>query len=210
VYFSFDVIDQLTIQKILTTGLRIFLDGDAKNKQRTEVQFPIYSDKVPIEELQQYGDDYDQSIQLGKQRLDQMIPTDGYLKVNGETTQIFNLAETNGVQVFMQFDETRSLVYRLRVPMQLIDPTSDIVSIGIETGGYEMPSQPQNDPNNSVVNPNQLTAGDRAMGRGNDPYGLNTPDGSTAAGMAMRNSTTYNKFAEPIRFWVKAKLNLRS
>lgn len=186
--------------------MRVFLDGSAKNKQKTEVQFPIYSDKVPIDELEEYGTEYDQSIQLGQDRLNQMIPTDGYLKVDGQTTQIFNLADTKGVQVYLQFDKTRSLVYRLRIPLSLIGPESDVLSVGIETGGYEMPAQPQNDPNGSVVNPNQLTAGDRAMGRGNDPYGINTPGGSTAAGMAMRNSSTYNKFAEPIRFWVKVKL----
>ena len=206
-YFSFDVIDQLTIQKILTTGMRVFLDGSAKNKQRREIQFPIFSDKVPIEELEEYGNEYDQSIQLGKERLDQMIPTDGYLKIDGQTTQLFNLAETNGVQVAMSFDDSRSLVYRLRVPLSLINADSDVISIGVETGGYEMPAQPQADPNGSVANPNQPTAGDRAMGRGNDPYGINTPGGSTAAGMAMRSTTAYNKFAEPIRFWVKLKLH---
>ena len=207
-YFSFDVMDQLTIQKILTTGLRLFVDGSAKNKQRNEVQFPIYSDKVPISELEEYGTQYDQSIQLGKQRLDQMIPADGYLKVDGKTTSIFNMVESDGVRVSLQFDETRSLVYSVKIPLKMIQNESEIISIGIETGGYETP---QNDPALSqadVTQANQgVTAGDRAMGRGNDPYGINTPGGSTAAGMAMRSSTSYNKFAEPIRFWAKVKLS---
>ena len=89
-YFSFDVVDQLTIQKILTTGLRVFVDGTAKNKQKNEVQFPIYADKVPVSELQEYGTQYDQSMQLGKQTLDQMIPADGFLKL-GETTLQVNV-----------------------------------------------------------------------------------------------------------------------
>lgn len=207
-YFSFDVMDQLTIQKILTTGLRVFLDPGAKNKQKNEIQFPIYSDKVPISELVEYGTEYDQSMLLGKERLDQMIPTDGYLKINGEASPIFNRVETNGFTVTLEFDSTRSLVYRAVIPLSKIGAESDILSVGIETGGYEMPQQDLADPNGSVVNPNQLTAGDRAMGRtANDPYGLNTPNGSTAAGMAMRSSTTYNKFADPIRFWVKVKLS---
>lgn len=206
-YFSFDVVDQLTIQKILTTGLRVFIDPTAKNKQRNEIQFPIYSDKVPISELEEYGTQYDQSIQLGKERLDQMIPTDGYLKVGEETAQIFNRGEKNGFQVTLEFDNSRSLVYHATVPLAAIGVESNIISLGIETGGYEMPQQSYSDPNASVVNPNQLSAGDRAMGRtANDPYGLNSPQGSTAAGTAMRSSTTYNKFAEPIRFWTKIKL----
>jgi hypothetical protein len=213
-YFSFDVMDQLTIQKIITTGLRVFVDGTAKNKQKNEVQFPIYSDKVPVSELQEYGSQYDQSMQLGKQTLDQMIPTDGYLKIDGKTTALFNRVEAKGVQVVLEFDETRSLVYRLKVPLKLINPEGNVLSVGIETGGYELPSQGV-DPSNSVVNPNQLTAGDRAMGRGIDGVGmggmggapgLQSPGQSTAAGQALRTSTTFNEFAEPIRFWVKVKL----
>lgn len=212
-YFSFDVMDQLTIQKILTTGLRVFIDPEAKNKEKHEVQFPIYSDKVPISELQEYGNRYDQSMQLGKQTLDQMIPTDGYLKIGGEAEPLFNLVENKGVQVIMQFDETRSLVYRLKVPLELVEVEADVISLGIETGGYEMPRQEVANPNASVVNPNQMTAGDRAMGRGmgmGGPgmnQGLGTPGQSTAAGQAMRSSTSFNKFADPIRFWVKVKLS---
>ncbi|MCB9187332.1 MAG: hypothetical protein H6601_11400 [Flavobacteriales bacterium] len=206
-YFSFDVMDQLTIQKILTTGLRVFIDPTAKNKQKNEIQFPIYSDKVPISELEEYGNQYDQSMQLGKQTLDQMIPTDGYLKLGDATTAIFNNAESKGVTVRLQFDDTRSLVYHAIIPLKLVGVESDILALGIETGGYEMPQQDVANPNTSVVDPNQLTAGDRAMGRtANDPYGLNTPQASTAAGTALRSSTAYNKFAEPIRFWVKVKL----
>lgn len=214
-FFSFDVMDQLTIQKILTTGLRVFIDPDAKNKEKNEVQFPIYSDNVPISELQEYGNRYDQSMQLGKQTLDQMIPTDGYLKIGGKTESIFNLVENNGVQVIMQFDETRSLVYRLKIPLTLVQVESEILSLGIETGGYDIPQQDVADPNASVVNPNQMTAGDRAVGRGvgmglGGPgmnQGLGTPGQSTAAGQALRSSTSYNKFAEPIRFWVKVRLS---
>ncbi|MCB0754230.1 MAG: hypothetical protein H6603_05665 [Flavobacteriales bacterium] len=208
-YFSFDVMDQLTIQKILTTGLRVFVDGTAKNKQKNEVQFPIYADKVPVSELQEYGTQYDQSMQLGKQTLDEMIPADGYLKLGSETSSIFNHMESKGVRVDLEFDNSRSLVYRVKIPLKYFQSESDIVSVGIETGGYELPQQDVATPNTSVVDPNQLTAGDRAMGRGQDPYGLNTPGGSTAAGMAMRNSTTYNKFADPIRFWAKVKLETK-
>ena len=209
IYFSFDVLDQLTIQKILTTGLRVFVDGTAKNKQKNEIQFPIYSDKVPISELEEYGNQYDQSILLGKERLDQMIPTDGYLKIGGETVQIFNRMEKNGVTVSLEFDSTRSLVYRAIIPINEMDIESDIFSIGLETGGYEMPTQEVANPQADVTQGNQgLTAGDRAMGRGNnDPYGVNSPGGSSAAGMALRSSTAYNKFADPIRFWVKTKLS---
>lgn len=206
-YFSFDVMDQLTIQKILTTGLRVFIDPTAKNKQKNEIQFPIYSDKVPVSELEEYGNQYDQSMLLGKERLDQMVPTDGYLKLDGETVPIFNRIETKGFTVTLAFDSTRSLVYRAIIPIDKVAKDAAIFSLGIETGGYEMPQQNAGDPNVNVADPNQITAGDRAMGRSaQDPYGINTPNGSTAAGMAMRNSTVYNKFAEPIRFWVKVKL----
>lgn len=213
-YFSFDVMDQLTIQKILTTGLRVFLDGTAKNKQKNEIQFPIYSDKVPISELQEYGNQYDQRMMLGKETLDQMIPADGFLKLEGKTISLFNMAENKGVLVDLQFDESRSLVYQAKIPLKYFKQESDVVSIGIETGGYDIPQPEVANPNGSVVNPNQPTAGDRAMGRGtfdqglNGPgVGLNTPGQSTAAGVALRNSTSYNKFAEPIRFWVKVKLD---
>jgi hypothetical protein len=206
-YFSFDVVDQLTIQKILTTGLRLFVDGTGKNKQKDELQFPVYSDKVPVSELEEYGNRYDQSIQLGKSTLDQMIPSDGYLKFAGETVQIFNRMELKGTTVTLEFDSTRSLVYRAVLPLEAIKAAGDVISLGIETGGYELPGNDQALSQADVTQANQgVTAGDRAMGRGNDPYGINTPGGSTAAGMASRNSTSYNKFAEPIRFWVKVKL----
>ena len=82
------------------------------------------------------------------------------------------------------------------------------ISIGLETGGYEFPQQDVALSQADVTQANQgVTAGDRAMGRGNsDPYGVNTPGASTAAGTALRNSTSYNKFAEPIRFWAKIQL----
>lgn len=211
-YFSFDVMDQLTVQKILTTGLRLFIDESGKNKQKDELQFPIYSDKVPISELEEYGNRYDQSIQLGKSTLDQMVPSDGYLKFGGETVQIFNRMEKKGFTVSLEFDSTRSLVYRAIIPLEAVKADGNVISLGVETGGYEMPGNNQALSQADVTQANQgVTAGDRAMGRGNnnnnDPYGLNTPSGSSAATMAMRNSNTYSKFADPIRFWVKVKLS---
>jgi len=212
VYFSFDVMDQLTVQKILTTGLRLFVDGTGKNKQKDELQFPIYSDKVPISELQEYGDRYDQSIQLGKSTLDQMIPSDGYLKFGGETVQIFNRMPMKGITVTLEFDSTRSLVYRAIIPLEAIKAEGDVISLGVETGGYEIRQEEFANPQSDVTQQNQgVSAGDRAMGRGvNDPNGLNTPGGSTAAGLAMRNTSSANKFADPIRFWVKVKLSKSS
>lgn len=207
-YFSFDVMDQLTIQKILSTGLRLFVDPTAKNKQKHELQFPIFSDKVPISELEEYGNAYDQSILLGKERLDQMIPADGYIKFGTQATQIFNRIENNGFVVVLEFDSTRSLVYRATIPLEAIQMESDQLSIGFETGGYEMPNSDQIISQADVTQANQgISAGDRAMGRDTqDPYGMNSPGGSTAAGMALRNSSTYNKFIEPIRFWIKVKM----
>jgi hypothetical protein len=212
-YFSFDVMDQLTVQKILTTGLRLFIDVTGKNKQKDEIQFPVYSDKVPISELEEYGTRYDQSIQFGKATLDQMIPSDGYLKFGNKTVQIFNRMPLDGTSVTLEFDSTRSLVYRA-----IIKAEGDVISIGIETGGYEMPGNDQALSQADVTQANQgMTAGDRAMGRGNmnnNPMGggpgggggLNTPNGSSAASMALRNSSRYSKFSDPIRFWVKLKL----
>lgn len=214
-YFSFDVMDQLTVQKILTTGLRLYIDRTGKNKQKDELQFPVYSDKVPISELEEYGNRYDQSIQLGKSTLDQMIPSDGYLKFGDETVQIFNRMPVNGTSVTLEFDSTRSLVYRAIIPLESIKAEGDVISLGIETGGYEIPGNDQAITQADVSSANQgVTAGDRAMGRtDSNPYGnpyansgLNTPQGSSAAGLAMRNSSRYNKFADPIRFWVKVKL----
>lgn len=215
-YFSFDVMDQLTVQKILTTGLRLFVDGTGKNKQKEELQFPVYSDKVPVSELEEYGNQYDQSMQLGKATLDQMIPSDGYLKFGSETVQIFNRMPVNGVSVTLEFDSTRSLVYRAIIPLEQIKVEGNVISIGLETGGYEMPGNNEALTQADVTQANQgVTAGDRAMGRGdNNPYGsgaygnngLNSPTGSSAASMALRNSNAYNKFVEPIRFWVKVKL----
>ena len=71
-----------------------------------------------------------------------------------------------------------------------------------------MPQQDVAMPQTNVTQANQgPTSGDRAMGRGSsDPYGINTPGGSTAAGTALRNSNSYNKFTEPIRFWIKAQI----
>jgi len=215
-YFSFDVMDQLTVQKILTTGLRLFIDVTGKNKQKDELQFPVYSDKVPISELEEYGNRYDQSIQLGKATLDQMIPSDGYLKFGDKTVQIFNRMPLDGTSVTLEFDSSRSLVYRAIIPLEAIKAEGDVISIGIETGGYEMPGNDQALSQADVTQANQgITAGDRAMGRGNmndNPMGgggLNTPNGSSAASMALRNSSRYSKFSDPIRFWVKAKLKVQ-
>jgi hypothetical protein len=207
-YLSFDVLDQLTIQKILTTGLRLHLDPSGKNKQKHEAQFPIYSDKVPVSELEEYGSKYDQSMLLGKGRLDEMIPTDGYLKMNGNTVPLFNNVDKNGALVSLKFDSTRSLVYSAKINLDSLNLTGNVVSIGFETGAYEMPQQDMSIQQADVTQANQgVTAGDRAMGRGGaDPYGINTPGGSTAAGTALRNSNSYNKFIEPIRFWSKVQL----
>ena len=150
-YFSFDVLDQLTIQKILTTGLRLHLDPSGKNKQKHEAQFPIYSDKVPVSELEEYGSKYDQSMLLGKGRLDEMIPTDGYLKINGNTVPLFNNVDKNGALVSLKFDSTRSLVYSAKINLDAFNLTGNIVSIGFETGGYEMPQQDVSIPQTDVT-----------------------------------------------------------
>ncbi len=210
-YISFDVMDQLTVQKILATGLRLFVDGSGKKKEKNELQFPVYSDKVPIDELREQSSEYDQSLQYGKSKLDQLIPTDGYLKFNGEVSPIFNNTETKGVLVSLRFDSTRSLVYRATIPLEIIGELADPMAIGFETGGFEMPQNDQVLSQADVTQANQgISAGDRAMGRGgSNPYGVNTPGGSTAAGMAMRNSTSYNTITEPIRFWARVKLSLK-
>ncbi|MDP6909738.1 MAG: hypothetical protein QF371_09535, partial [Flavobacteriales bacterium] len=133
----------------------------------------------------------------------------GYLKFNGKVNPIFNNVETNGVLVSLRFDSTRSLVYRAIIPLELLGEIAGPIALGFETGGFEMPQNDQALSQADVTQANQgMTAGDRAMGRGNsNPYGVNTPGGSTAAGMAMRNSTSYNNVLEPIRFWVRAKLH---
>jgi len=208
IYFSFDVMDQLTIQKILTTGIRLFIDGTGKKKERNELQFPIYSDKVPIEELNKPEDGYELTLDAFGTKPRQQIPTEGYLKIDGKVTSVYNGAESNGVLVSMRFDSTGSLVYKAKLPLDLLKPDNGMVSLGFETGGFTLPQQDQAMNNASVTNGQQGTAADRAMGRTamNDPYGLNTPQGSSAAGVAMRNSTAYNKLAEPIRFWMDVRL----
>jgi hypothetical protein len=95
--------------------------------------------------------------------------------------------------------------------LEAVKAEGEVISIGIETGGYEMPGNDQALSQADVTQANQgISAGDRAMGRGNNNNpmggGMNTPNGSSAASMAMRNSSQYSKFADPIRFWVKAKL----
>jgi hypothetical protein len=208
IYFSFDVMDQLTIQKILTTGIRLFIDGSGKKKERNELQFPIYSDKVPIEELNDPGDGYELTLDAFGTKPNQKIPTEGYLKIEGKVTSIYNGAEINGVLVSLRFDSTGSLVYMAQLPLNLLKPDNGMVSLGFETGGFVLPQTDQAMNNASVTNGQQSTTADRAMGRTNmnDPYGLNTPQGSSAAGVAMRNSTAYNKLAEPIRFWMDVRL----
>ncbi len=208
-YFSFDVMERITIQKILMTGLRLFVDGSGKNSERFEVQFPVYSDKVPVEEYRQFATDYDQFIQLGQRRMDELVPADGYLRSDGVVTQLFNRVAKDGLSVTMRFDSTLSLVYRATIPLDLLGELSGPIAIGLETGGFEMPRTDHADPNADVTRAGQgISAGDRAMGRGtSDPYGINSPSGSTAAGLAMRNSTAYNRILEPIRFRVKVKLS---
>lgn len=208
-YFSFDVMDNLTVQKILLTGLRLFVDGSGKHKEKTEVQFPIYSDKVPITEYQQYATKFEQSKQLGKRRMDALVPADGYLKVDGKVTSIFNGSTSENVRVSLRFDSTLSLVYKVVIPLEILGELSNQISIGLETGGFEMPETEYANPNTDVTGANQgMTAGDRAMGRGtSNPYGVNSPGGSTAAGLALRNSTSYNRMVDPIRFSVKVRLN---
>ncbi|MBL4587267.1 MAG: hypothetical protein JKX84_09465 [Flavobacteriales bacterium] len=208
-YFSFDVMDNLTVQKILITGLRLFIDGTGKRKEKDELQFPIFSDKIPIDEFREYARKYEQNRVLGKHKLNELIPADGYIKLGDEVTPIFNHVEKNGVLVTMEFDSTGSLVYRATIPLKMLEAPSDPIAIGFETGGFELPRNDQNVAGADVTGANQgLSAGDRAMGRGNpnNPYGNNAPGRSTAAGLALRSSTSYNKVTEPIRFWVRTKL----
>jgi len=216
-YLSMDVSDPLTMMKILQAGMRLFLGDDAKRKERNELQFPIYVDRYELtdEDLNPSSYALDR-----KGQLERMLPTEGYLKHNGSVKQVFNGAPLDdGTQVHIRLDNDRALVYEAIIPLALLNSTSGKVALGVETGAFKFPTGgiiQQND----ITSGQQMTAGDRAMGReqgmmggmgGMDPYGMNqgmnSPTGSANMGMNQRAMTRYNALEEAVRFWMNVQLS---
>lgn len=207
-YLTMDVADRLTMMKILQTGLRVFLGADGKKKERNELQFPIYVDKYELTESDLDPGQYALDMVGGRaHRLEQMLPTEGYLKVNGNVVSVFNghpLAD--GTRVTMRLDSDRALFYEAIIPLNLLGGMNAPVALGIETGAFKLPSADAIQ-ETDISQAQQLTAGDRAMGRGTtDPYGMSSPTGSANMGTAQRTMTRVNVMEEPVRFWVRVNL----
>jgi len=210
-FLKMDVTDRLTIMKILQTGMRVFLGADGKKKERNELQFPIYVDKYELtqEDLNPAMYDIDR-----KGQLERMLPTEGYLKYNGGVAQVFNGTPlADGTQVHIRLDSDRALVYEAIIPLKLLETKSGQVALGIETGAFKFPTGDVIQQSDITSQNQQLTAGDRAMGRGQggmDPYGGNpygmSPNSSANMGMNQRSMTRYNVMEESVRFWMNVQL----
>ena len=214
-YVSMDMADRLTMMKVLQTGMRIFLGGSKKKSERNELQFPIYVDKYEITATDLNPSQYEYDMVTGaSSKLSSMLPTEGYLKMNGTVTSVFNgQPADNGTQVTMRLDKDRALVYEAIIPLKLLGEITGPVALGIETGAFKFPDGDvisQSD----ITSGQQLTAGDRAMGRGqgmdptgmNGPNGMNSPTGSANMGMNQRAIPKTNMMEEPIRFWISVEL----
>ncbi len=214
-YVSMDMADRLTMMKVLQTGMRIFLGGSKKKSERNELQFPIYVDKYEITATDLNPSQYEYDLVTGaSSKLSSMLPTEGYLKMNGTVTSVFNgQPADNGTQVSMRLDKDRALVYEAIIPLKLLGEITGPVALGIETGAFKFPDGDvisQSD----ITSGQQLTAGDRAMGRGqgmdptgmNGPNGMNSPTGSANMGMNQRAMPKTNMMEEPIRFWISVEL----
>lgn len=210
-YLKMDVTDRLTIMKILQTGMRVFLGADGKKKERNELQFPIYVDKYELTEQDMNPAMYDID---SRGQLERMLPTEGYLKYNGGVVQVFNGAPLeDGTQVHIRLDSDRALVYEAIIPLKLLETKSGQVALGIETGAFKFPTGDVIQQSDITSQNQQLTAGDRAMGRGQggldptggNPYGMN-PNSSANMGMNQRSLTRYNVMEEAVRFWMNVQL----
>lgn len=209
IYLSMDMADRLTMMKVLQTGIRLYLGSEGKKKERNELQFPLYVDKYLLT-----ADDLNPQVFAldmaggSSARLERMLPTEGYVKFDGRVTSIYNgtMAE-NGVQATMRLDKDRALVYEAIIPLRLLGTTTGTVTLGVETGAFKM-TDGEVISQTDITSGQQMTAGDRAMGRGQgmDPYGMNTPTGSTNMGMNQRAITRANPLEEPIRFWMTVLL----
>jgi hypothetical protein len=214
-YVSMDMADRLTMMKVLQTGMRLYLGSEGKKKERNELQFPLYVDKylLTAEDLNPQTFALDM-VGGTTSRLQRMLPTEGYFKLNGNVTSVYNgtMAE-NGVQATMRLDKDRALVYEAIIPLRLLGTASGTVALGVETGAFKM-TDGEVISQTDITSGQQMTAGDRAMGRGQgvgmDPYGMNTPTGSTNMGMNQRALTRANPLEEPIRFWMTVVLARQS
>jgi hypothetical protein len=211
VYLTMDVTDRLTMMKILRAGMRVFLGDAGKKKERNELQFPIYIDKYELTENDMHP--AMQPIDRAGE-MDRMLPNEGYLKYMGKATSVFpGVPLDNGLQVSMKFDKDRALIYEAAIPLALLGMEKDNAPIvlGIETGSFKLP-QGEIIQQSDITSGQQLTAGDRAMGRGvgmgmgMDPTGMNTPQGSANIGLNQRTLARYNVIEEPVRFWVTIQL----
>jgi len=195
--------------------MRVFLGAEGKKKERNELQFPIYVDKYELTATDLDPGQYALEVAAGhSNRLQAMLPTEGYLKLYGIVTSVFiGQPSEKGVIVSMRLDKDRALVYEAVIPLKLFGEEIDQIALGIETGAFKFPDGEiisQND----ITSGQQMTAGDRAMGRGQgmDPYSMNSqnnmnsPNGSANMGMNQRAMTRTNVMEEPIRFWITSKL----
>ncbi len=182
--------NELTITKILRTGLTVYLDPSGKKKRDIAIKYPL-GEKAVMPMNKQGSMPENQGDRKDIDRRITMTSKDG-MYINDEYSEAFSIIQSNPpVFVTLSTEQGTELIYDLTIPISKISKTGKSglsnLSIGIITGSFDEPdlSDDQNGP----------------------PTGTGQP-----VGMGGRNQQrepqigTYSELTNPGRVWFKVVL----
>lgn len=203
-FIRFDVSDQLTMHKIFTRGLEVYIDSTGKRKTNTGISYPVpgaFMEKSVIPPSNGMRPQVKDHSKLSK--LQQNINPNAIIIKNDEEAPLNLFSLDSPVTIRMRFSEDGSLQYETVLPLKYFGfhEMPESVVVGICSREDVMDEQLKEDRQNNDVNMQNSSM--------NRPYQSNNPmqnytGNPNYMNQGMRQNTqmdTYKKSDEPIKIW---------
>lgn len=199
-YIRINVNDQSIQKKIMLAGLTVWIDTTAKKKENRGITCPIQ--KIPLSKRDRNSMGKIQNTP--KWNNNQILDAE-FIGFNKSMETFYISNNPYGLEVSIDQDEFKSLYYEMKIPFKSIySDYSNIalktLSIGIETGALEMPSQ-ENRPVEMSSRPSAMTGG--RGGGGGRSGGMSNKGTTGGRGREMPNSSSMTDLTKPTKIWIK-------
>jgi hypothetical protein len=192
----FDVSDELSIFKIISFGLEIYIDTTSNQKKREGYIYPIAGAFQQNSVLNPVTGPI--NPKLDNSNIQNQLKPIMILIHNDEENQHNLFAIDSPLDIFMNIDKNQSLSYEAHIPLSEfgLKPNSTL-SLGIITG--DIPEK-EEDTNEDVNMQNNYNSNNP------DPM-YRPPYGNRPGGAQPMTGNDYAKEKEPIKLWFKLNLN---
>ncbi|HBS86448.1 MAG: hypothetical protein A2W91_19730 [Bacteroidetes bacterium GWF2_38_335] len=206
-YVRLKVVDKIVQKKIMLTGLTLWIDLTGKKKKETGIRFPLketnrrdFSSPPALIEEKNI-----QAEWANKFKKPHQIELLGFNK-NVQSEMCFT-EDSTGVSVEINMDSLNNFYYVATIPFyKLFDTLSyqldsgNLISIGVETGCFEMPAMPSGGPGGPVGGPDGgINGGERPQMGNMEKPGMpeNTMPNMENIQMEM------SEMSQPTKLWIR-------